>query len=108
MLTTVTSISKFVVGSLLTFYEFGLDCHLYGRIHKNDDFIDFLRYDNCSTIKYSILKKGIVLYSRNYWVFIPISGSFNENDIFYYRWGSDRAYIGGSPVDIEFGYVIGG
>lgn len=93
---------------VFAFNEFGLDCYVRGYVYRDNNTVSLSREDNCDRVGYETYNGGIVLYSKHYWVFVPIDESVKGFESFYYRWGNSRAYIHGRPVDIEWGYVLGG
>jgi hypothetical protein len=101
-------ISSAFFSALLAFNEFGLDCYVRGYVYRDNATVSLSREDYCDRIEHSVFGEGIVLYSKNYWVYIPVSESVKGHESFYYRWGNERAYIHGVPIKVEWGYVIGG
>lgn len=95
----------------LSYASFGspLYCHVRGYVYYDGyDSSSLDRNDLCTSISDYTEGDVIILFNDIQWVVIKIPKTVKGHTSFWYKWGSDNAYMNGSPVHIEWGYTLRG
>lgn len=103
-----------VVWLVLCPYEvlasFGTDiyCYIRGYVYYDGHEVDVDRQDGCHMVSGHREGRQLVLSTEIHWVIIEIPKDIRGNTPFWYKWGSDHAYIDGKSYKVEWGYLLRG
>lgn len=92
-----------------TSFGTNLYCSVRGYVYYDKYEVSSLtRSDLCTTIYHRSEGNKIVLWNDVYWVLISLPDSVEGHVSFWYKWGSDKAYINGVSYNVEWGYILRG
>jgi hypothetical protein len=85
-----------------------VSCYVLGYVYATPgDALDFRRADTCTGVRHELLDEKLVLYSPTHWVEVdlPTAGGYHK---FWYRWGTETAYVGAQSIAVTWGRTIKG
>lgn len=90
-------------------FNAGVYCTVYGDIyHDGFKVFSYNRSDYCAVINDSINGNVVILWGTKHWVRIVVPKNIPGIYLLRYKWGSDDAYIGDQPIQVEWGLVMRG
>lgn len=98
-----------LVSSAYASFGTSLYCHVRGYVYFDGyDSSSLNRNDLCTHIGDYVEGDVIILFNDVQWVLIRIPETVKGHTSFWYKWGSDNAYMNGAPVHVEWGYTLRG
>ena len=83
-------------------------CYVQGYVYASaQEPPSFQRVDACAGVRGDVQEGTLMLYSPQYWVYVPLptSGGMQK---FWYRWGAPAAHIESQDVPVLFGRITHG
>jgi len=93
----------------LAFQDPSGECYVRGYLYQDQDksFTLTRNSDDTCWVKHATGDNSLVMFHKTRWVMVKIPDLKGHTN-FWYKWGSDKAYINGQAVNIEWGFSVNG